>query len=264
MFDTSHLTPQKGDEKAGKARSRSVSPAKRKSSLEIEFAKLFGPDDEYGRYLMDIEERAYKQTFKDPNKKIVLAIDERCDRYVDLACKRGIGRAEKQIAMNIVADGSEQPQRRSASARGASIGRGASANSSHHCDEHDFVHDALPPSQRSSGKRKASNELTTSRKKMARSPNRTPSPSKSNSRTSAGTTALLEEREPSAPKRGPVHSSTNPQTIPETTKKNPFFESMPAPEVWHRRMPPYFSFGETPYMERVISNQINADLAGSE
>ncbi len=95
MFDTSHLTPQKGNEKAGKARLRSVSLAKRKSSLEIEFAKLFGLDNEYGRYLIDIEERAYKQTFKDPNKKIILVIDERCNRYVDLAYKRGIRRTKK-------------------------------------------------------------------------------------------------------------------------------------------------------------------------
>ena len=47
----------------------------------------------------------------------------------------------------------------------------------------------------------------------------------------------------------------------QVLKPNPFFETMPAPEVWHRRMPPYFPFGETPYMEQVLSRQINADLA---
>ncbi|KAM3415925.1 hypothetical protein BST61_g9417 [Cercospora zeina] len=41
---------------------------------------------------------------------------------------------------------------------------------------------------------------------------------------------------------------------------NPFFETLPGPEVWHRNMPPYFSFGETKYMEQVISDQINRDL----
>ncbi|KAF7186298.1 hypothetical protein HII31_12373 [Pseudocercospora fuligena] len=44
-------------------------------------------------------------------------------------------------------------------------------------------------------------------------------------------------------------------------RENPFFQTMPAEEVWHRRMPPYFPFGETPYMEKVMSDQINEDLA---
>ncbi|KAK4574404.1 hypothetical protein LTR86_002166 [Recurvomyces mirabilis] len=46
-------------------------------------------------------------------------------------------------------------------------------------------------------------------------------------------------------------------------KKNPFHELMPAPEVWHRRMPNVFPFGETPFMEREKSRQINEDLARS-
>ena len=56
---------------------------------------------------------------------------------------------------------------------------------------------------------------------------------------------------------------TNPEYIPGSNnqKKNPFFETMPAPEVWHRNMPPYFPFGETPYMERQISQEISRDLA---
>ncbi|KXS99245.1 hypothetical protein AC579_3920 [Pseudocercospora musae] len=44
-------------------------------------------------------------------------------------------------------------------------------------------------------------------------------------------------------------------------RENPFFQTMPAEEIWHRRMPPYFPFGETPYMEKVMSDQINEDLA---
>ncbi|KAK3675309.1 hypothetical protein LTR78_004819 [Recurvomyces mirabilis] len=46
-------------------------------------------------------------------------------------------------------------------------------------------------------------------------------------------------------------------------KKNPFHELMPAPEVWHRRMPNVFPFGETPFMEREKSRQINEDLTRS-
>lgn len=45
-------------------------------------------------------------------------------------------------------------------------------------------------------------------------------------------------------------------------KENPFHETMPGVEVWHRRMPPFLPFGETPYMERVMSGQINRDLKG--
>lgn len=49
---------------------------------------------------------------------------------------------------------------------------------------------------------------------------------------------------PSAPDRGTVHSVTNPQLLDGTDKKNPFFETMPGPEYWHRNQPPYFMFGE--------------------
>jgi hypothetical protein len=49
--------------------------------------------------------------------------------------------------------------------------------------------------------------------------------------------------------------------ISSLNKPNPFHETLPAPEIWHRRMPPYFPFGETPFMEREISRQIEEDLA---
>jgi hypothetical protein len=49
--------------------------------------------------------------------------------------------------------------------------------------------------------------------------------------------------------------------IESLNKPNPFHETLPAPEIWHRRMPPYFPFGETPFMEREISRQIEEDLA---
>jgi len=67
---------------------------------------------------------------------------------------------------------------------------------------------------------------------------------------------------PNEPGRGEIISPTNPQTIPSLSNKpNPFHETLPAPEIWHRRMPPYFPFGETPFMEREISRQIEEDLA---
>ncbi|KAK6430911.1 hypothetical protein LTR95_012933 [Oleoguttula sp. CCFEE 5521] len=61
--------------------------------------------------------------------------------------------------------------------------------------------------------------------------------------------------------RGKVESCTNLEFISdEKGKHNPFFETLPAPEVWHRRMPPYFPFGETPLMEAYVSKQIDEDL----
>ncbi|KAI7285161.1 hypothetical protein KC345_g1888 [Hortaea werneckii] len=95
-----------------------------------------------------------------------------------------------------------------------------------------------------------------------------PPPPPPNSRTVSGTTPLekvqiIPKDQPSAKDRGPVHSSTNPQFIPNdpNQRPNPFFETMPAPEIWHQRMPSFFPFGETPYLERVKSRQIEEDLA---
>ncbi|KAK4634496.1 hypothetical protein CLAFUW4_01621 [Fulvia fulva] len=75
---------------------------------------------------------------------------------------------------------------------------------------------------------------------------------------------------------GSVTSFTNPENIPgddHTTSyvdsqgrgpfKNPFHEKMPLKESWYRNMPPMFPFGETPYFEQKMSDQINADLSRS-
>ena len=66
--------------------------------------------------------------------------------------------------------------------------------------------------------------------------------------------------EASEPGRGSIVSPSNPEHIAALDRPNPFYETLPAPEVWHRRMPPYFPFGETPYMEAVMSEQIDNDL----
>lgn len=52
--------------------------------------------------------------------------------------------------------------------------------------------------------------------------------------------------QPSAEGRGTVVSHTNPERIRVmgTIKPNPFYETMPAPETWHRRMPAFFPFGK--------------------
>ncbi|RMZ04603.1 hypothetical protein D0862_05239 [Hortaea werneckii] len=102
-------------------------------------------------------------------------------------------------------------------------------------------------------------------RKTAANPPPAPPP---NSRTTSGTIPLekvqvIPKGQPSGKDRGPVHSSTNPQFIPDDPKQrpNPFFETMPAAEVWHQRMPSFFPFGETPYLERMKSQQIEEDLA---
>ncbi|RMX86853.1 hypothetical protein D0868_15081 [Hortaea werneckii] len=103
-------------------------------------------------------------------------------------------------------------------------------------------------------------------RKISANPPPAPPP---NSRTASGTTPwsekvqVIPKGQPSGKDRGPVHSSTNPQFIPNDPKQrpNPFFETMPAAEVWHQRMPSFFPFGETPYLERVKSQQIEEDLA---
>jgi hypothetical protein len=64
--------------------------------------------------------------------------------------------------------------------------------------------------------------------------------------------------------RGEIISPTNPVTIPVLNAPNRFFETLPAPEVWHRRMAPYFTFGETPAMQKLASDQIQDDLQRSE
>ncbi|KAI7512504.1 hypothetical protein KC347_g2402 [Hortaea werneckii] len=116
-----------------------------------------------------------------------------------------------------------------------------------------------------------------STRKPRRSPSKSPArktaanpppPPPPNSRTVSGTIPLekvqiIPKGQSSSKDRGPVHSSTNPQFIPDDPRQrpNPFFETMPAAEVWHQRMPSFFPFGETPYLERVKSQQIEEDLA---
>lgn len=106
--------------------------------------------------------------------------------------------------------------------------------------------------------------------KRAQSPAKPQSPGK---RPAVASTPVSTPASPIRPKefgRGDIISSQNPKFINVMRngklerQENPFHETMPAPEVWHRRMPPVFPFGETPLMARVVSDQINADLARSK
>jgi hypothetical protein len=95
----------------------------------------------------------------------------------------------------------------------------------------------------------------TSARARSKSPIKKASPQKS-----SATARPYNRPHPSHSDRGIIISPTNPQMIESLGKPNPFHETLPAPETWHRRMPPNFPFGETPYMEREISRQIDEDL----
>jgi hypothetical protein len=89
---------------------------------------------------------------------------------------------------------------------------------------------------------------------------RAASPSKSNSASTVSAQAATSKQND----RGEIISPTNPVTIPVLNASNRFFETLPAPEVWHRRMAPYFTFGETPAMQKLASDQIRDDLQRSK
>jgi hypothetical protein len=101
--------------------------------------------------------------------------------------------------------------------------------------------------------------VSTSTRARSKSPIKRASPQKA-----SGAAQPYNRPHPKHSDRGIVISPTNPQMIETLGKPNPFHETLPAPEVWHMRMPPYFPFGETPYMEREISRQIDEDLNRGE
>ncbi|KAK3720168.1 hypothetical protein LTR37_003992 [Vermiconidia calcicola] len=209
-------------------RARSKSPAKalrspsRKAFDEKEFEKWFHDDSPYGRALRRIESSAYKH--RKAGKEFDDSSDEVEADHDQRAKARGVQRAELEVSL-----------------RNGSSGHGQT-----------------PSSSNSQTKRKASKELESPRKKFTRAR----SPGSRQPSMSANEDVALQPGQPSAPHRGTVRSVTNPEFIPDTNnKKNPFFETMPAPEVWHRRMPPYLPFGETPFMEAELSRQINKDLS---
>lgn len=46
--------------------------------------------------------------------------------------------------------------------------------------------------------------------------------------------------------------------------RSPWAEKLPRSEVWHHNLPPYFPFGDTPYMDEAMSQQIHDDLDKSK
>jgi hypothetical protein len=114
---------------------------------------------------------------------------------------------------------------------------------------------AAPPSRRAQSKSPTKRAQSKSLTKRASSPR------KSSSTSDASSTVPVYVYQNV---RGKIVSPTNPAMITELKQANRFHETLPAPEVWHRRMPPYFTFGETPYMQQLASDQIQDDLNRSE
>lgn len=113
-------------------------------------------------------------------------------------------------------------------------------------------------------------DVQAQRQSMRSPTRRSLSPHKTSAPRQAQAEAARRFGQPSAEEgRGKVVPLSNPEYIPDknghpSDKKNPFFKKMPEPEIWHRNMPPFFPFGETPFMERVKSIEISTDLARSE
>jgi hypothetical protein len=134
---------------------------------------------------------------------------------------------------------------------------------------------AAPPSRRAQSKSPTKRAQSKSLTKRVSSPRKSSSSSDaSNSNASnsnaSNSNASTSDASSTVPAyvyrnvRGKIVSPTNPAMITELKQPNRFHETLPAPEVWHRRMPPYFTFGETPYMQQLASDQIQDDLNRSE
>ena len=264
-------SPAKGHPKSPVKISRSPS---RRSSDEATFEARFVQANDYGKALRRIESAAYKHTktskgLPEPSHEVGEEDDFR-------ARQRGIRRAQLETGLQSAGRSLsfyEQCEYSSCQERQqASTDKKVFALDEDHAKQYrpspvsiigddELSAPATAKSDRASpGKRNASRTSPSSPKKNL---SRSKSPGSRQSSTTKEDTAPLPTGQPSAPKRGAIHSVTNPEFIPDTStvKRNPFFETMPGPEIWHRCMPPYLPFGETPFMEREMSRQINEDLA---
>lgn len=85
--------------------------------------------------------------------------------------------------------------------------------------------------------------------------------SKSDPRSASSQTSIASTSLPRSVSKSPKKTQSKSSSIAEVNlDEDPFFEEMPGEEIWHRRMPMYFPFGETPFMEKYMSDQIDADL----
>ena len=253
----------------------------RRSSAGTAFLKRFEEPDDYGKALRGIESKSYKLRKEEKafsgNVQAVGKEDQR------QAGKRGVEQAELELALRTMGDNSEQrvrdchnekTVRLSSQERAQHTGRRSSFYDLHKDQakkhrpvvevvesEDDPADTDIQSTAKPSSKRKQSADQSYPAKNTSgvrptgyRQP-----------RNSQGEIIPLHPGYPSAPNRGTIHFVANPEFIPDTNnRRNLFFETMPGPEVWHRRMPPYFPFGETPFMEREMSRQINEDLARGE
>ncbi|THY63292.1 hypothetical protein D6C99_00593 [Aureobasidium pullulans] len=64
-----------------------------------------------------------------------------------------------------------------------------------------------------------------------------------------------------SPGKPSASAPLDPEAGEETQNQDEGVPELPYPEVWHRKEAARFPYGETPYMEQVMSDQITADLA---
>jgi hypothetical protein len=123
------------------------------------------------------------------------------------------------------------------------------------------------PTKRASSPRKSSSSSDASSSSASSSSASNPNASNPNASASDASSSEASSTVPGyvyQNVRGKIVSPTNPAMITDLKQANRFHETLPAPEVWHRRMPPYFTFGETPYMQQLASDQIQDDLNRSK
>lgn len=74
---------------------------------------------------------------------------------------------------------------------------------------------------------------------------------------------VLDDERPRGPSSEEEETSEEEEMSPaskEKYSKNPWWEEMPRPEIWHRKMPNTYPWGDTPYWVRQKSDEIKRDL----
>jgi hypothetical protein len=250
-------SPGKSRSASPRKQSGSYSQPTRGSSGQTAFESRFVTNDDYGKSLRQVEKTAYR--YAKAGQDAMAGRHPQVSKEDEaLAKERGIRRARLEKHLNT--EGGVVP-RRVQEHRSRSPAKGRESMPG--------LNDELDGSIHTTSTQSSPNRARTSSNSQ-RSPNRTidrsRSPASRSSKSAGDDDAPFSKGQPSAEGRGATHSVTNPEFITDTStrRKNPFFETMPAPEVWHRRMPPFLPFGETPFMEREMSRQITEDLARGE
>lgn len=225
----------------------------RRSSADALWDKKFHASSSRGATLRKLEMKAYAahkegKVFRGVSPSVTEADAAR-------AMKQGVERARAEQALRALGEGKEQRVREGYEGRVVELDGDEE-------DDDDDDEMANGKGRKGSRAQRRPSSATRGKSSAASQPPAPPSSRRTSAASPTGTRPP--HRNLSDPSRGPVHSITNPANIHGTDKPNPFFESMPGPEVWHRNLPAYFMGGETPFMAAEVSREISADLARGE